>query len=163
MKEKHNFKKNEPWFYLLQKWMRVVWYDSYAYIPCPSDPSHTLWNLSSPTYVLALWCPISYNHDISFPGVYVKGKGFMPTRHRNPFWHCMSARLMFVCRRHVLPFEPCDGAALCCTGSVCAPDNEWLSIQGEQTLSEWIKQIELTKHTVISRSVSCDGVLKSHQ
>ena len=75
----------------------------------------------------------------------------------------MSARLLFVCRRPVLPFEPCDGAALCCPGSVCAPANEWSSVQSEQTSSEWIMFFKLTKHAVISRSVACGGILKSHQ
>ena len=47
------------------------------------------------------------------------------------------------CRRRVLPFEPCDGAALFCPGSVCAPANEWSIIKSEQTLSEWIKELNL--------------------
>ena len=106
---------------------------------------------------------MSYHHDMPCPVVCMKAKGFMPTRHWIRFWHVMSARLMFVCRRRVLPFEPCDGAALCCTGSVCAPANECLSIQSKQTSSEWIKKTELTKHTVISCSVACDGILKSRQ
>ena len=119
--------------------------------------------ISSWHFVLAVRCPISYHHETLCPVVYVKAKGFMPTRHWNHFWHFMSARSLFVCSRRVLPFKPCDGAALCCTRSVCAPANEWSSIQSEQTSSEWINKFELTKHAVISHSVACDGILKSHQ
>ena len=45
--------------------MRVEWYDFYASIPYSWDPSHILWNVSSPRYVSAVRCPISYHYDIS--------------------------------------------------------------------------------------------------
>ena len=63
--KKSTTSKNEYWFHLLEKWIRVAWYDSYASISCPWDSSHILWNVSSTTYVSAVWCPISYHHDIS--------------------------------------------------------------------------------------------------
>ena len=123
--------------------MSVAWYDSYASIQCTLDPSHILWKVRSPKYVWAFQCSILYRHEISCrlsdvhaiscQDVYVKAKGFMPTRHRKPFWYFISNSSLVVCRPRVLTFEPCDVAALCCPGSVCAPANGWLSIQSEQT------------------------------
>ena len=124
-------------------------------IPYPMESKKPHVRIGLPiSYIILSWhfvssvrFPISYHHDISCrPSnvhaiscwvVYVNAKGFMPTRHRNPFWYFISDSLIVVCRRRVLTFEPCDGAALWCPGSVCAPANGWSSIKSEQTSSEW--------------------------
>ena len=104
----------------------------------------SLWNFVSSvrfniSYHHEISCRLSDVHSISCQDVYVKAKGFMPTRHQNPFWYFISNSSIVVCRRSVFHFEPCDGAALCCPGSVCDPANGWSSIQREQTSSEWKK------------------------
>ena len=151
--KKSTTSKNEYWFHLLENWMRVAWYDSYASIPCPWDPSHNLWNVSSPTYVSAVWCPVSYHHDIScrppdvlYHIIMIFHIVFCTWRKKVSCQQGIKTLFDILCplvpyffsRRRVFPFEPCDGTALCFPSSVCAPANGWSSIQSEQTPSEWI-------------------------